>query len=394
MYDLLSLLTGLIIAVMVVLNGRLSQVYGIFTATVIVHVVGVIFAFLLCKATKKRITTEKNPPLRLYLGGAIGVLTTAFNIFAYGKISLTSIVALGLFGQAVTSLLIDCLGLFGMKKRPFRKSAVWGLVFSFFGILVMLDHSVSTAMYAVLFSFCAGITVVLSRTVNARLSHYTGELQSSLINHVVGLPIAAIFAFSLEKNNILSIAHPFSPDLWIYLGGVLGVSTVLLGNITVPRVPAFRLTLLAFVGQVFAGIAIDGFTRGEFAETTFTGGVLVAAGIALNLIYEQILRDRENRNQKYLKRVHDIEADHQNHLLDLANEPFAPPPDVVIETRPENGICCPNCWTIQPSNRNCCRGYKCKAKFIFLDELNKTEHSCVSASEGTILPAVNGKPNP
>lgn len=374
MYQLLSLFTGLVIAVMVVLNGRLSQIYGIFTAAAIIHVVGVVFAFLLCRAAKRKIAAKKNQPLWLYSGGAIGVLTTVFNNFAYGKISLTSIVALGLFGQTTASLLIDGLGLFGMEKHPFRKSSVFGLVFSFIGILVMLDHSVDAALYAVLLSFCSGITVVLARTVNARLSRGIGELQSSFVNHVVGLPIAAALAVSVEKGNILFLAHAFSPDLWIYFGGTLGVVTVLLGNLTVPRVPAFRLTLLAFVGQVFAGIAIDQVTKNGFTEATFTGGVLVAAGIALNLIHGQILRDKENRKKKYLERIHDAEKEYRNHLLELADEPVAPPPDVVFGTRPKDGICCPNCWTVQPSDRNFCRGYKCGAKFIFRDEQKKAEN--------------------
>lgn len=292
MYNILSLLTGLVIAIMVALNGRLTQQYGNFTAAIIIHVVGVVFAFLLCKAAKKRISRKKGQPLWLYLGGAIGVLTTVFNNFAYGKISLTSIVALGLFGQTIASLLIDCLGLFGMKKHPFRKSSIPGLVFSFAGILVMLNDPMDAALYALLLSICSGITVVLSRTVNARLSGYIGELQSSFMNHAVGLPIAVAITVVFERNHPPFIANTFSPNPWIYLGGILGVSTVLLSNITVPRVPAFRLTLLTFVGQVFTGIAIDMFTKSGFTEATFKGGVLVAVGIAFNLIYEQILRSK------------------------------------------------------------------------------------------------------
>lgn len=373
MYNMLSFLTGLVIAVMVAINGRLTQMYGIYAAAVIIHVAGVVFAYILCRITKKRIAIKKDQPLWFYLGGAIGVLTTFSNNFAYGKISMTSIVALGLFGQTAASLLIDCLGLFGMKKHPFRKSSIFGLVFSFAGILVMLDNSVDSALYAVLFSFCAGITVVLSRTVNAKLSYSIGELQGSFINHVVGLPFTVIMAVSLDKSDIFSIVHTFSPDLWIYLGGVLGVITVLLYNITVPRVSAFRLTLLTFVGQVFTGIGIDIFTKSGYTEITFAGGVLVAAGIALNLIYEQVLRDKEIRNKKYWERIHSFEKNYRNHLLEHAEESAASPPDLVFETRPKGEMCCPYCWTMQASNRNFCRGYKCKAKFIFLDELDEPE---------------------
>lgn len=374
MYHMVSLFTGLIIAVMVALNGSLTLQYGNFNAAVIIHVVGVVFAFLFCRLTKKRIALKKGLPVWLYLGGAIGVLTTVFNNFAYGKISLTSIVALGLFGQTVISLFIDSLGLFGMKKHPFRKSSITGLVFSFTGILVMLDASVDTALYAVLLSICAGITVVLSRTVNARLSQYAGELQSSFINHVIGLPIAVAIAAVLEKNSIISSFHEPLPGPWIYLGGVLGVSAVFLCNITVPRVAAFRLTLLTFVGQVFTGIVIDIFAKSEYTESTFIGGVLVAAGIALNMIYEQVLRTKESKDSKYRERLNSLKKDYQNRLLELAKEPIASHEEIVFETRPKGGICCPYCWTVQSSQRNFCRGYRCNTKFVFRDEAAETKN--------------------
>ncbi len=375
MYNTLSLLTGLVIAVMVALNGRLTLQYGNFNATVIIHVTGVVFAFLLCRITRKKITIKKELPAWFYLGGAIGVLTTVFNNFAYGKISLTSIVALGLFGQTVASLLIDTLGLFGMKKHSFRRSSIVGLIFSLAGIFVMLDNSMDTALYAVLFSFCAGITIVLSRTVNAKLSQHVGELQSSFINHVAGLPIAVVIAVILERSNISLIFRAPSPDLWIYLGGVLGVTAVFLLNITVPRVTAFRLTLLTFVGQVFTGFAIDIFTKSEYAETTFIGGVLVAAGIVLNMIYEQTLDNNESKNKKYQERINGFKKDYQKHLLELAKEPAAASETIVFETRHKNGICCPCCWTAQPSDRNFCHGYKCNVKFVFRDESGEMKDS-------------------
>lgn len=374
MYNILSLLTGLVVAVMIAINGRLTLQYGNFNATVIIHVVGAVFAFFFCRLTKKRILFKNRLPAWLYLGGAIGVLTTVFNNFAYGKISLTSIIALGLFGQTAASLFIDCLGLLGMKKHSFRKSSLVGLAFSLTGILVMLDDSVDTALYAVLFSFCAGITIVLSRTVNAKLSQHVGEMQSSFINHVVGLPIAVAAAVILEKSNFFFIFQAPSPELWIYLGGVLGVTAVCLCNITVPRIAAFRLTLLTFVGQVFMGIVIDMFTKSEYAGTTFIGGGLVAAGIALNMIYEQVLSNKESKNKKYWERINSLKEDHQNHLLELASGPIASSQDVVFETRPEKGICCPYCWTAQPSDRNFCLGYKCNVKFVFGDEPGETKN--------------------
>ncbi len=117
---------------------------------------------------------EKKPlfthlPRWIGLGGAIGVFTTVFNNFTYGHISLTSIVALGLLGQGVTSLIIDTLGLFGMKRQVLSKISVLGILF-------MLNRSVSFAFIAVLPSLGSGITVVLLRIANARLAEKNGSI--------------------------------------------------------------------------------------------------------------------------------------------------------------------------------------------------------------------------
>ena len=81
MYNLLSLLTGVVIAVMIVINGQLTLIYGMVLSTVIIHIVGTIFSYLLCRVTKNAIKLDFKIPKWIYIGGAVGVLTTVFNNF-------------------------------------------------------------------------------------------------------------------------------------------------------------------------------------------------------------------------------------------------------------------------------------------------------------------------
>jgi len=288
MYDLLSLLTGLLIAVMVAINGGLTAHYGVFGAAVIIHAVGSCFAFLLLKIRRQPISFPRSVPLWMYLGGMIGVFTTTFNNFSYGKISLTGIIALGLFGQTVTSLVIDGFGLLGMKKYPFKKSTLLGIAFAAGGIFVMLNHCAVNALYAVALSFSSGITVVLSRTVNAGLAKHSGALQGSFINHLVGLPVTVCALFLLGGNDPIFTGFAASSGWWTYFGGVFGVFVVLLLNVTVPRIPGFRLTLLSFTGQIFTGIALDFITKQGYSQTTFFGGLIVAAGVGTIMLIEHL----------------------------------------------------------------------------------------------------------
>lgn len=288
MYNFLSLLAGVVISFMIALNGGLTAQYGVFGAAVIIHIVGVLFAFLLLQFLRDSgQKSEEKLPWWLYTGGIIGVLTTAFSNFAYGKISITGIIALGLLGQAMASLVIDWLGLFGMTAYPPKKHTLAGLILAFLGIVVMLNHSFYGTAFPVFISLLSGTTIVLSRTVNAGLSKHTGALKGSFINHLAGLPVTMILLFLFGRNEPVFQNFTLSPHVWIYLGGTLGVITVLLFNVTVPRIPSFRLTLLSFTGQIFTGIILDLITRKGFTMATFSGGLLVAAGVGFSIAGER-----------------------------------------------------------------------------------------------------------
>ena len=76
-------------------------------------------------------------------------------------------------------------------------------------------------------------------------------------------------------------------------GGMFGVAVVLLFNVVVPRLPAFRLTLLSFLGQVFTGFAIDLITHQEVSGGLFRGGVICAVGFLVSLLMEANVKRKE-----------------------------------------------------------------------------------------------------
>lgn len=310
MYYLLSILVGSVISVMVFLNGKLTAGYGTYLAAVIIHIVGVVFAGAICYVKKEKVRSRA--PLWAYMGGATGVLTTLFNNYAFGRISMTSIVALGLLGQTLFSVTLDSFGWLGVKKHQSNKYSVIGYLAAVIGIFVMIDQTASGALFAVILSLFAGVTVVLSRTINSRLSIETSPIVGSFINHVVGLPICIVLTLLFQSSFSISITgnSPF-----IYLGGVLGVVTILLFNITVPKISAFRLTLLSFVGQIFTGILLDFVFEVEFSPSTFTGGIIIAAGLLINMILEQWGNYKKRKEEQYWKNIKEAEEEYWDRIL-------------------------------------------------------------------------------
>ena len=130
-------------------------------------------------------------------------------------------------------------------------------------------------------SLLAGGTIVLGRTVNARLAQETGLLRSTLYNYVVGLAAALVALCIFDLRSLQTFALCKDPIL--YTGGIIGVAVVLLLNLLVTKVPSFYMTLLLFVGQVFAGLLVDWMLTRNFSVGRFVGGLCVALGLSVNL---------------------------------------------------------------------------------------------------------------
>jgi len=283
MFYLISLLTGILITVMIAVNGMLTVEYGIYSATVVIHIVGLIVIAIVVLVKRERPFGTRYSWF-LYLGGAIGVMTTVFNNVSFGRISVSAILALGLLGQSVAGLIVDQYGIMGMPKHPFTKRKLIGLMLIIAGIASMIN---TFEPVAVVVSFIAGCTIVASRTVNAKLADLTSVRVSTFYNYVVGLFVAIPVFLLLGRNEITFAEFSFAPQWYIYMGGVLGVCVVLIFNIIVVKISAFYLTLLVFIGQVFSGIAIDIVLSGEVSLRNLIGGVLVALGLSVNLFLDR-----------------------------------------------------------------------------------------------------------
>ena len=103
-----------------------------------IHSVGLVTFLIIMKIKNKKICFKKQIPLYMYCGGCIGVLTVIFNIFAIGKIGASLMTALGLFGQMMTSLLLENKGWLSTSIRKLNKGKIIGLVVVCLEIGVML----------------------------------------------------------------------------------------------------------------------------------------------------------------------------------------------------------------------------------------------------------------
>ena len=142
-------------------------------------------------------------------------------------------------------------------------------------------------LFYILISILAGVSVIISRNINSILGIKIGILESTFFNFFTGLIVSLIlFLFSFEALNITTIKLQSVP-IYYYLGGLVGLLMVVLSTYITPKISAFYLTLLIFIGQLFSGIIIDYFTLNNISSGKILGGVLVLAGLAYKLLLDR-----------------------------------------------------------------------------------------------------------
>ena len=280
---------ALIIAVMLAINGELTAVCGETLTTLLIHLVGlgVCSAAALIKR-ENPFRAARGVPFAILLGGVINYFTTFFNTLAVGRISVTAILALSLLGQAATSLVIDCFGLFGMEKRRLGLPELAGLAVTALGIALLLgggEGPGAPRSCPLAVSVLSGACCVCTRQVTAQLSERAGLLTGTWFSYFTGslVAVAAVMispALGAGADFSLALAAP----CWAYLGGALGAAAVYLQNLCVKRMSSVAMTLVMFAGQVFGGAAIDAAFYGEFSARTLAGGALAFAGLVLNAL--------------------------------------------------------------------------------------------------------------
>ena len=137
MYRLLSAFIGVLITIMILLNGILSKHLGNYASTFIIHLIGLILISIIVIFKKNKVSFSKDISLYLYCGGILGVFTILFNNISFNYLGASLTLALGLLGQSICSLVLDHYGALGMRVVKFKKEKLFGLIIIASGIVIM-----------------------------------------------------------------------------------------------------------------------------------------------------------------------------------------------------------------------------------------------------------------
>ncbi|AUM87026.1 hypothetical protein RSJ21_05190 [Clostridium botulinum] len=137
-YRNLAVLNGILLAIMIFLNGVLSEKIGLYISTLIYHVLGLLLILLVSIVRKNKLPKFNKIPVILFLPGILSVLVIFLNNLSSSKIGITLTAGMGLFGQLVISALIDHFGLFGVQVNKMRKEKILSFSLIITGLIFMI----------------------------------------------------------------------------------------------------------------------------------------------------------------------------------------------------------------------------------------------------------------
>jgi transporter family-2 protein len=140
----LTLGIGIALTIQTAINSQLREYLNSpLQAALLSFLVGTILLAILVffqPAEKPGFATFVQLPWYLWLGGFLGVYAISLSIYAAPKLGFLTLSGLIIFGQLVTSMILDHFGLLGTGKTPVNWQRLLGGVVIFIGVLLTLQR--------------------------------------------------------------------------------------------------------------------------------------------------------------------------------------------------------------------------------------------------------------
>lgn len=128
---LIAALSGVAMAIQGTLNSALSQKTSLLSATLVVHIIGTLVAFLAALAwqTPQLKYNWTSVPWYLYFGGLLSVLIVGLVAVSIPKVGVCNATTAIIIGQVSMAVLIDHFGWFGVSRLSWTPWQFVGIAF-------------------------------------------------------------------------------------------------------------------------------------------------------------------------------------------------------------------------------------------------------------------------
>jgi transporter family-2 protein len=138
----IALVAGAAMAIQGTANAALGKVIGLWESTLVVHAVGTVAVVIIILVTGtgfQGLGRFSQAPWYVYLGGILNVLIIYAVVRSIPQVGVGNATTAIVFAQILTAVLVDHLGLFGVKKIAFQYIDILGIVLMAAGAKILLN---------------------------------------------------------------------------------------------------------------------------------------------------------------------------------------------------------------------------------------------------------------
>ncbi|WP_347722471.1 DMT family transporter [Lysinibacillus capsici] len=309
---LLAISIGAIFAVQTAINAQLRKfVVSPFLASMISFAVGVIFLTITLVSSGSSLGIPLdlllNQPIYIWLGGIGGAIAITTNILLFPKLGGVQTAILPIFGMTLMSMLIDHNGWFNSTQYSFGWNRIFGILLVLIGVFVATAiRSKKNDQYSPqinkesmlnqwiwrIVGILAGMLLAIQIAVNGQLGKVLhSSSHAALVSFFVGT-ITLIIIVGLKDRSYISIKEPFkqAAPWWIWVGGILGGSYVLINVFLVNQIGNGQTVVLALFGQITGSLLVQQFglfnsLKNRIQPLQIIGLMVMIAGVFLIRIF-------------------------------------------------------------------------------------------------------------
>lgn len=220
------------------------------------------------------------------LGGFGGGWFVATQGLTVGTLGVAVFTVAVVAGQTGSGLLVDRAGLGPGGKRPLTWPRVIGATLTLLAVAGAMSGRINghVALWLIALPLLAGCAIGVQQAINGQVRAASDSaLVAALLNFFTGTSMLA--ATWLIVRAIQRTPIPFPSELWLYLGGPLGIVFIAIAAMVVRWTGVLLYGLAAIAGQLIGAVLLDLIVpaAGIYLQTATligTGIALLAVGIA------------------------------------------------------------------------------------------------------------------
>ncbi len=284
-----SIFIGLLVALMIQLNGSLQTAVGGISALLVIHICGLFSSMIFFLFFRKKFPGDKsrNSPKYCLITGMLGALIVYLANLIYLKGGILLSLSGTLAGQAFAASIAEGFYPEGRERSPLFQRIISPALLFPGSIIIGLKAEVSLVWVVV--SWIPGIILMVQQTMNSRNAARYGAPAAVVINYVSALILLIPLYFFIMGISDAPVKQLFStlselPLAVITGGGLIGVLSTGGIALLLLKAPALFVILGMFSGELAGGIFLDLYSGNPVAVEKIIGIVLIVIGLSAGKI--------------------------------------------------------------------------------------------------------------